>query len=118
VTDRADLLATTQGSNDLEQLPPASPDVQALLDQWARGEATEHDLRAAEAQILAGETVASPGAPSAPRTRVSADPYVYPSRSVQDAKPIERVGTPNRHVQSVQVVAGPVDGHLRVKICS
>lgn len=67
VTDRADLLATTQGSNDLEQLPPATPDVQAVLDQWARGQATEQDLRDAEAQILAGEPAVSPGAPSAPR---------------------------------------------------
>jgi hypothetical protein len=66
VTDRADLLAllaATQGSNDLEQLPPATPDVQALLDRWARGEATEQDLRAAEQQILAGQPVA----PRAPR---------------------------------------------------
>ena len=67
VTDRADLLAllaATQGSNDLEQLPPATPDVQALLDQWARGEATEQDLRAAEQQILTGETnVPWPGRP-------------------------------------------------------
>lgn len=66
VTDHADrlaLLAATQGSNDLEQLPPATPDVQALLDQWARGEATEQDLRAAAQQILAGQPVA----PRAPR---------------------------------------------------
>lgn len=64
VTDRADLLAATQGSNDLEQLPPATPDVQALLDQWVRGEATEQDLRDAEQQILAGQPV-TPRAPRA-----------------------------------------------------
>jgi len=67
MTDRADLLARTQGSNDLEKLPAASPDVQALLDRWARRDATEVDLLAAEQQILAGELGAGAGALDAPR---------------------------------------------------
>ncbi|MDQ3609617.1 MAG: hypothetical protein M3459_12055 [Actinomycetota bacterium] len=67
MTSRADLLASTEGSNDLEQLPDASPAVRELLDRWARGEATDGDLRFAEQRILAGEPVdqASPGAPRA-----------------------------------------------------
>jgi hypothetical protein len=60
MTDRARLLAMTEGSNDLEQLPAATVDVLTLLDRWARADATEDDLLAAERQILAGERVPTP----------------------------------------------------------
>lgn len=68
VTDRADILAASEGSNDLEALPAASPPLRELLQRWARGEATDADLQTAEQRILAGEPVdaASPGAQRAP----------------------------------------------------
>jgi hypothetical protein len=71
VVDRGQAVANSAASLRLEGLR-SGPDVDELLDAWARGEVSDEDLREAERRILAGEPLddllapaASPGAPRA-----------------------------------------------------
>jgi hypothetical protein len=71
VVDRAQIVASSAGSLHLEGLR-SDPAVDQLLTAWARGEASEADLREAERRIVAGEPLddllvpaASPAPPRA-----------------------------------------------------
>jgi len=71
VTDRAQIVANSGASLRLEGLC-SSPEVDELLAAWARGGASDEDLREAERRILSGEPlddlltrVARSGAPRA-----------------------------------------------------
>jgi hypothetical protein len=65
VTERAQIVTSTAGSLALEGLE-AGPEVAALLDRWAAGEASDEDLREAERRVLAGEPLDDLLAPAAP----------------------------------------------------
>jgi hypothetical protein len=63
MVDRSQIVADVAGSLHLEGLEP-SPEALALLDAWARGDASDADLEAAEQRLLSQRPEPVPAAPA------------------------------------------------------
>lgn len=59
MSERAQIVASVEGSHRLEHLP-VSAQMSDLLAHWSRGDITDDDLQIAERCLLAGERLTEP----------------------------------------------------------